>query len=127
VDGTSYNTKTPIPHNIYRKFYTYRGLQQQQQQQIQSTDQQVTQKWTLDSLVSDVVTEEYKKKGKVKYIEKSLQILEDNQIEKLKDWSSLSDEDKKLLPATLRDILDNASLPQGMSFVLQYKNLSMND
>jgi hypothetical protein len=30
----------------------------------------------------------------------------------LKDWSSLSDEDKKLLPATLRDILDNASLPQ---------------
>lgn len=123
VDGTSYNTSTPIQHNICRKFYTYRGLQQQ----IQSTDQQVTQKWTLNSLVSDVVTEEYTKKHKEEFVEEDLQLLKKSRIKTLEDWVGLSDEDKKLLPATLRDILDNASLPQGMSFVLQYKNLSTND
>lgn len=119
VDGTSYNTKTPIQHNIYRKFYTYR--RQQQQQQIQSNAQQVTQKWTLNSLVSDVVTEEYTKKSKEEFVEEDLQLLKKSRIKTLEDWAALSDEKKKKYPDTLVDILDNVSLPQGMSFVLQYE------
>ncbi len=68
--------------------------------------------------MNDVVTEEYNRQGKGRYIEKTLQILDDNQIETLKDWASLSDEDKKSFPVILRDILDDASLPQGMPFDL---------
>ena len=79
---------------------------------------QNAKKWTLESLVSDVATEEYNKQGKGKYIERALQILDENQIEKLKDWASLSDEEKKPFPVILRNILDDASLPQGMSFDL---------
>ncbi len=73
-------------------------------------------KWTLDSLVSDIVKEEYTKQGKSRFIEKSLEIMEENQIMTLRDWASLSAEDKKLLPSVLRDILDDISLPQGMLF-----------
>jgi hypothetical protein len=39
-----------------------------------------------------------------------------------KQWAGFSDEKKKKYPDTLVDILDNASLPQDMLFVLQYKN-----
>jgi hypothetical protein len=81
---------------------------------------QNAKKWTLESLVSDVVTEEYNKQGKGKYIERALQVLDENQIEKLKDWASLSEESKKKYPDILRDILDDASLPQGILLILRF-------
>ncbi len=84
------------------------------------TTPQSAKKWTLESLVSDVVTEEYNKQGKGKYIERALQVLDENQIEKLKDWASLSEESKKKYPDILRDILDNASLPQGILLILRF-------
>ncbi len=79
---------------------------------------QNAKKWTLESLVSDFVTEEYNKQGKGNHIDRVLQVLDDNRIKKLKHWVSLSEESKKKFPDTLRDILDDASLPQGMSFDL---------
>jgi len=79
---------------------------------------QSAKKWTLESLVSDVVTEEYNKQEKQEYIQRTLRFLEDNQIERLKDWASLSDDKKKNYPDRLRDILDDVSMPQGISFDL---------
>ncbi len=82
------------------------------------TTPQSARKWTLESLVSDVVKEEFEREGMSDYVESALQLLRNNFIINLKQWASLSDEDKKLFPAALRDILDDASLPQGMSFDL---------
>jgi len=60
------------------------------------------------------------------FIDESLKLLKINQIKTLKQWAGLSDEDKKKYHSALVDIFDNASLPQGMSFVLQYKILIIN-
>ena len=79
---------------------------------------QSAKKWTLESLVGDIVKEEYTKQDMEDFIEEDLKLLRNNRVIKLKQWASLTDEDKKLFPVTLRDILDDASLPQGMSFDL---------
>jgi hypothetical protein len=81
-----------------------------------TTSQQPTTKrqWTLESLVGDIVKEEFEREGMSDYVESALQSLRNNFIINLKQWASLTDEDKKLFPVALRDILDDASLPQGM-------------
>jgi len=79
---------------------------------------QSAKKWTLESLVRDIVKEEYIKQNMEDFIEEDLNLLRNNRVIKLKQLASLTEEDKKLLPVMLRDILDDASLPQGMSFDL---------
>jgi len=79
-----------------------------------TTSQQPTTKrqWTLESLVGDIVKEEFEREGMSDYVESALQSLRNNFIINLKQWASLTDEDKKLFPVALRDILDDASLSQ---------------
>ncbi len=76
----------------------------------QKTSVQVRTKrqWILVSLVRDIVKEEYKKQNMENLIAEDLNLLNHNRV---KEWVSLSEEDKKLFPVTLIDILDDASLP----------------
>ncbi len=72
-------------------------------------------KWTLSSLVAGVVREEYKKENLEEFIDDSLFLLNKNFIKTLKQWAGLSEERKKLFPAGLAELLDNACKPQGKS------------
>jgi predicted HicB family RNase H-like nuclease len=72
--------------------------------------------WTLNSLVSNVVTEEYNRQDMAEFVNDDLALLIRNRIKTLKQWASLSEESKEKFPVTLRDILDDASLSQGTSF-----------
>ncbi len=63
--------------------------------------------WTLESLVSDVITEEYTKKNKLEFIDSSLKLLQNNQIKTLKEWAELSQEDKNIFPKGLKVMLDS--------------------
>ena len=66
------------------------------------------------------VVDAYTKEGKGNSIEKDLLLLRRNGMASLSQWASLSEEDKKLFPVTLRDILDDASLPQGILLILRF-------
>lgn len=70
-------------------------------------------KWTLDSLVSDIVKEEYTKQDMEEFIKEDLDVLKSNRIVKLRQWASLSTEDKKIFPKGLKMILDKACQLEG--------------
>jgi hypothetical protein len=84
------------------------------------TTPQSAKKWTLESLVGDIVKEEYTKQDMEDFIEEDLKLLRNNRVIKLKQWASLSEENKKKYPDTLVDILDDASLPQGILLILRF-------
>jgi len=72
----------------------------------------------VEERVRTAVADAYTKEGKEIMIEKDLLFLRRNGMVSLSHWASLTDEDKKAFPVALRDILDDASLSQGMSFDL---------
>jgi len=78
------------------------------QQSSSSSNQPASSKWTLESLVADVVKEEYIKEGMEEFVEESLKLLKKNFIKKLKHWAELSAEDKNSFPKGLKTILNNA-------------------
>jgi len=85
------------------------------QQSSSSSNQPASSKWTLESLVADVVKEEYIKEGMEEFVEESLKLLKKNFIKKLKHWAALSDNMKDKYPDGLRTILDNACNSEGKS------------
>ena len=68
----------------------------------------------VEEALRNAVVEAYKKERKESFVDRDLLQLRRNEITSLKQWASLSTEDKKLLPSVLRDILDDISLPQDM-------------
>ena len=72
----------------------------------------------MEEQLRNAVVDAYKKEGNQSSVDGDLLLLRRSKITSSQKWASLSEEDKKLFPVTLRDILDNASLPQGMSFDL---------
>jgi hypothetical protein len=67
----------------------------------------------LNSLVTDVVREEYKKGNSKKFIVDDLKLLQINRIKALRQWSSLPVYDKNKYPDGLKMILNNACRPEG--------------
>lgn len=96
--------------NVCRGFSTFKQVLQEvksihQQQHHQQLD---TQNWTLDTFVSDVVTEKYMKENMEEFIEVNLKLLKSNQIKTLKEWKALSEEIKQKYPDGLKTTLNNA-------------------
>ncbi len=72
----------------------------------------------MDEKLKSTIVDAYKKRNKEASIEKDLLLLRRNNITSLEEWSALSNEKKRNYDDLLVDILDDASLPQGMSFDL---------
>lgn len=68
----------------------------------------VIKNWNDNDKLEDIVKNEYKKKNKIQYIQKSIEILEKNQLHFLEDWKSLSKEQKNKYPDGLKVMLDEA-------------------
>jgi hypothetical protein len=82
-------------------------------QQPSSSNQPASSKWTLESLVADVVKEEYRKEGIEEFVEEDLKLLKNNRIKTLKHWADLSVDRKNLFPKGLKTILDKACQSEG--------------
>jgi hypothetical protein len=68
----------------------------------------------VEERVRTAVADAYTKEGNESSVNGDLLLLRRNKITSLKQWASLSEESKKKYQDKLRDILDDASLPQGM-------------
>lgn len=79
------------------------------------TRRSTASKWRMDSFVYDIVTEEYTKKDKQEFIQKSLNLLKDNFIKTLEDWSDMPTIDMNKYPDGLKILLNNACPPKGKS------------
>ena len=89
--------------------------QQSSTQQSPPSEKSTASKWTLSSLVADVVREEYKKENLEEFIDDDLKLLEGNRIKTLKQRADLSEGRKNLFPAGLAELLDGACKSQGKS------------
>ncbi len=74
----------------------------------------------MEEQLRNAVLDAYTKEGNESSVDGDLLLLRRSKITSLQKWASLSDEDKKLFPAALRDILDDASLPQGILLILRF-------
>lgn len=63
--------------------------------------------------MSEVVKEEFVKEDLSDFIDNALQLLKSNFIVTLKQWATLSIEDKKRYPDGLKVVLDKACLLEG--------------
>ena len=68
---------------------------------------QAEKKWNDESLLEDIIKVEYNKEGKDP--SKSLNLLEEQDLKKLKEWKSLTEEEKKIFPLGLKKLLDEVA------------------
>ena len=72
----------------------------------QKQDVVIIKYWNDNDKLEDIVKNEYIKKNKIQYIQKSIEILEKNQLHFLEDWKSRSKEQKNKYPDGLKVMLD---------------------
>jgi len=82
--------------------------QQSSAQQSTTSEQPTAPKWTLNSLVADIVREEYKKDNLEEFIDDDLKLLQKNRIKILRQWAALSDNMKDKYPDGLKMMLEKA-------------------
>jgi len=70
-------------------------------------NEKLVEEWNDESLLSEIITKEYEKEGKDPT--KSLKLLEEQELKKLKEWKSLLETEKAIFSLGLRKILDEVS------------------